>query len=103
MTNESDADCDVSFRLSIAPFCRILELVDLVCTPRLRTLRKRIITARRDAFEASDWDKHAYLIQVLGYQESRIRDEALAYVLYKLDIAFEIFQRTYEYITVNKD
>lgn len=42
---------DCQFRVAIGPFCRILELIDLVCTPRLRVLRQRIVEARREAFQ----------------------------------------------------
>jgi len=62
-------DVGVHFRVAIGPFCRIMELIDLVCAPRLRKLRQRLIEARREAFEASEWDKHAYIIQVLSYQD----------------------------------
>jgi len=58
-------ECD--FRLSIGPFCRILEIVDSVCTPRIRQLRNKITEARRDAYAESNWDKHAFLMQVLGF------------------------------------
>lgn len=53
---------DCTYILTIGPFCRIMELLDLVCSPRLRVLRRRIIKARQDAFRVSDWEKHAFLI-----------------------------------------
>ena len=75
----------------------------MVCAPRIRHLRQRIIRARHEAYKESNWDKHAYLIQVLGYQELQIRDEALAFILFKLEISYEVFQRTYDYFMAKKD
>ena len=83
--------------------CRILELLDSVCTPRLRHLRQRLISARREAFQANDWDKHAQMLQIIGMQEMQIRDEALSFVLSNLDIHFSVFQASFEYYVKNKD
>lgn len=94
---------DLKYRLSIGALCRILELLDQVCSPRLRQLRHRIICARREAFKANDWDKHAYFLQLLGMQELHVRDEALSYVLGRLEISFEVFQASFDYYVANKD
>ena len=83
--------------MAIGPFCRILELLDSVCTPRLRHLRNRIISVRREAFKESEWQKHAHYMQVLGFQELQVRDEALSYALGKLEISFDVFQASFEY------
>ena len=71
-----------------------MELVDSVYQPRLFELRQRIIEARREAYKEQDWDKHAHFIQVSGFQELQIRDEILSNVLFKLDIAYEDFERS---------
>lgn len=93
-------ECD--FRLAIGPFCRILEIVDSVCTPRIRHLRNKITEARRDAYAESNWDKHAFLMQVLGFQDVQIREEALSFALFKLDLPFELFQKSFEFFIANK-
>ena len=60
---------DLKYRLAIGPMCHILELLDKVCTPRLRHLRQKIICVRRAAFKESDWDKHALYLQMMSMQE----------------------------------
>ena len=60
---------DLKYRLAIGPMCHILELLDKVCTPRLRQLRQRIIGVRRAAYKDNDWDKHALYLQMMSMQE----------------------------------
>jgi len=92
-----------NYRLAIGPFCRILELVDRVCTPRLHVLRQRIIEARREAYKEACWEKHHYFMQVLNCQDLMVRDEALSYVLNKLDVTYQVFQQTYDLYTKNEE
>lgn len=40
---------------------------------------------------------------MLSYQEFQIREEALAYILFKIEVTFDVFQRTYQHILSNKD
>ena len=96
-------DEESKYRVQIGTLCRVLELLDRVCTPRLRELRQRLIEARREAYVAADWDKHAMCIQKLSFQDVMVRDEALSYVLFLLEIPFGTFQESFEFYVANKN
>ena len=51
----------------IGTFFHILELLDQVCTPRLRLLRQRLLKFRKESFAANDWEKHSRCIQMLSF------------------------------------
>ena len=58
---------DRKYRLHISSVCHILELIDSICTPRLKVLRQRLLETRREAFSQEDWEKHSMCIQTLSF------------------------------------
>ena len=67
ISDENVSPDDCKYRIAIGPFCRILELLDTVCTPRLRQLRQRITEARRETFIEANWERHANFLHVIGF------------------------------------
>ena len=65
-------------------------------------MQQKLIEGRRQAFAKKDWSSYDVFVNQLEVLDTKIREEVLSIVLYKLEMTFDTFNYSLNHYISNK-